>query len=147
VAYDHLPVPYLKETSVEGPIAPHLSQRQLRHKECTPPLHVVLIAKTNVRPPARAHVVLFSSDLALAYAPLVTYDRLRCQIECNFRDAQQSWSLEDFMNVTPTGLTHAANLSLCLGTVADGLRADGQAREPDADDSVLDLKADCRGYK
>src|SRR4051812_25341359 len=67
VAYDHLPVQYLKETSVEGHIATRLYQMQLRHKEFTLPLNVVIIAKTNLRTQARAHVVLFSSDLALAY--------------------------------------------------------------------------------
>jgi hypothetical protein len=34
---------------------------------------VVILAKTNLRTQARAHVVLFSSDLTLAYAPLVDY--------------------------------------------------------------------------
>ena len=53
--------------------------------------------------------------------------------------------LEDFMNITPTGVTNAANLSLFMVNVAYCLRADGHARDPD--DSVLDLKADCRGYK
>jgi hypothetical protein len=115
------------------------------HKEFAQPLHVVLIAQTNVRPQARAHVVLFSSDLALAYAPLVDYDSLRFQIEFNFRDAKQYWGLEDFMHVTPTGVTHAANLSLFMVNVADRLRADGHGRDPDY--SVLDLKADYRGYK
>src|SRR6266478_5657239 len=65
--------------------------------------NVVIIAKTNLRTQARAHVVLFSSDLDLAYAPLVDYYGLRFQIEFNFRDAKQYWGLEDFMNVTPTG--------------------------------------------
>src|SRR5262249_21246968 len=109
------------------------------------PLHVVMIAKTNLRPHARAHVALCSSDLALAYAPLVNYDSLRCQIEFNFRDAKQYGGVADFMNVTPTGVTNAAHLSLCMVNVAYCLRADGHAREPDY--SVLDLKADCRGSK
>jgi hypothetical protein len=47
------------------------------HKECTPPLHVVIIVKTHLRPQARAHVVLFSSDVALAYAPRVDYYLLK----------------------------------------------------------------------
>src|SRR5881398_373156 len=118
---------------------------QLLHKECQPPLHVVISAKTNMRTQARAHVVLFRSDLALAYMPLVDYDGLRFQIELNFRDAKQSWGLEDFMNVTPTGVTNAANLALFMVNVAYRLRADGHPRDPDY--SVLDLKADCRGYK
>jgi putative transposase len=145
VAYDHLPMQYLKETTVEGHIETRLYQMQLRHKEFTQPLNVVIIAKTNLRTQARAHVVLFSSDLALAYAPLVNYYSLRFQIEFNFRDAKQYWGLEDFMNVTLTGVTNAANLSLFMVNVAYCLRADSHAREPDY--SVLDLKADCRGYK
>jgi putative transposase len=145
VAYDHLPVQYLKETSVEGHIATRLYQMQLRHKEFTQPLNVVIIAKTNLRTQARAHVVLFSSDLALAYEPLVNSYSLRFQIEFNFRDAKQYWGLEDFMHVTPTGVTNAANLSLFMVNVAYCLRADSHAREPDY--SVLDLKADYRGSK
>ena len=49
------------------------------------------------------------------------------------------------MNVTPTGVTNAAHLSLFMVNVAYSLRADGHGRDPD--DSVLDLKADYRGYK
>jgi hypothetical protein len=145
VDYDHLPVQYLKETTVEGHIETRMYQMQLLHKEFVQPLNVVIIAKTNLRTHARAHVVLFSSDLDLAYAPLVDYYGLRFQIEFNFRDAKQYWGLEDFMNVTPTGVTNAANLSLFMVNIAYRLRADVHAREPDY--SVLDLKADCRGYK
>ena len=118
---------------------------QLLHKEFTQPLNVVIIAKTNLRTQARAHVVLFSSDLALAYAPLVDYYGLRFQIEFNFRDAKQYWGLEDFMHVTPTGVTNAANLSLFMVNVSYCLRADVRQHHPDY--SILDLKADCRGYK
>ena len=108
-------------------------------------MHVVIIAKTTLRTQARAHVVLFSSDLDLAYAPLVDYYGLRFQIECNFRDAKQYWGLEDFMNVTPAGVTNAAKLSLFMVNVAYRLRVDIHSRDPAY--SVLDLKADCRGYK
>ena len=118
-------------------------QMKLLHKEFTQPLNVVILAKTNLRTQARAHVILFSSDLALAYAPLVDYYGLRFQIEFNFRDAKQYWGLEDFMNVTPTGVTNAANLSLFMVNVAYRLRADSHPRDPAY--SVLDLKADCRG--
>ena len=142
---DNLPEQYLKETTVEKHIQTQLYQMQLLHKECAQPLNVVIIAKTNLRTQARAHVVLFSSDLDLAYAPLVDYYSLRFHIEFNFRDAKQYWGLEDFMNVTPTGVTNAANLSLFMVNVAYRLRADVHPRDPDY--SVLDLKADCRGYK
>ena len=142
---DHLPVQYLKETTVEGHIETRLYQMPLLHKEFAHPLNVVIIAKTNLRTQARAHVVLFSSDVTLAYAPLVDYYSLRFQIECNFRDAKQYWGLEDFMHVTPTGVTNGANLSLFMVNVAYYLRADSHSRDPHY--SVLDLKADCRGYK
>jgi len=49
------------------------------------------------------------------------------------------------MHVTPTGVTNAANLSLFMVNVAYRLRADVHPCNPDY--SVLDLKADCRGYK
>jgi putative transposase len=90
-------------------------------------------------------VLLFSSDLTLAYTSLVDYYSLRFQIEFNFRDAKQYWGLEDFMNVTPTGVTNAANLSLFMVNVAYRLQMDRRQHDPDY--SILDLKADCRGYK
>jgi putative transposase len=142
---DNIPAPYLKATTVEGRIKTCLSQAQLLHKEFAYPLNIVLIVKTNLRTQTRAHVVLFSSDVALAYALLVDYYGLRFQSELNFRDAKQYWGLEDFMNVTPTGVTNAANLSLFMVNVAYCLRADSHPR--DVDYSVLDLKANCRGYK
>jgi hypothetical protein len=142
---DDLPVPYLKETTGEGHMQTCIPQIQLLHKECTQPLHVVIIAQTNLRTQARAHALLCSSDLALASTSLVDYSSLRFQIECHFRDAKQSWGLEDFMNVTPTGVPNAANLSLFMVNVAYRLRADVHPRDPDY--SVLDVKADCRGDK
>jgi hypothetical protein len=50
-------------------------------------------------------------------------------IEFNFRDAKQYWGLEDFMNVTPTGVTNAANLSLFMVNVAYRLLADGHPHD------------------
>jgi hypothetical protein len=145
VDYDHLPTSYLKETVVEGHMQTCVYQMQLLHKEFAQPLNVVIIAKTNLRTQARAHVILFSSDLALAYAPLVDYYGLRFQIEFNFRDAKQYWGLEDFMNIASTGVTNAANLALFMVNVAYRLRTNLQPHAPDY--SVLDLKADCRGAK
>ena len=142
---DNLPTAYLQATTVEGHIETRLYQAHMLHKEFAQPLHVVMIAKTNLRTHARAHVVLLSRDLELASASLGDYDGLRFQSELNFRDAKQYWGLEDFMNVTPTGVTNAANLSLFMVNVAYRLRADVHPRNPDY--SVLDLKADCRGYK
>jgi putative transposase len=142
---DHLPMSSRKETTVEGQMQTCLYQIPWLHKECPQPLNSVIIVKTNVRTHARAHVVLCSSALALASTSLVDYDGLRFPIEFNFRDAKQYWGLEDFMNVTPTGVTKAAHLSLFMVNVAYRLRAHSSPR--DAAYSVLDLKADCRGYK
>jgi hypothetical protein len=145
VDYNDIPLPYLKATTVEGQVKTCIYQMQLLHKEFPQPLNVVIIVKTNLRTQARAHVVLFSSDLTLAYAPLIDYYGLRFQIEFNFRDAKQYWGMEDFMNITPTGVINAANLSLFMVNVAYHLRADSHPRDPAY--SVLDLKADCRGSK
>jgi hypothetical protein len=145
VKYDTIPEHYLTETTVEGHIQTQVYQAQLLHKEFAQPLNVVIIVKTNLHTQAHAHVLLFSSDLTLAAASLVDYYGLRFQIEFNFRDAKQYWGLEDFMNVTPTGVTNAANLSLFMVNVAYRLCTDVRQRDPDY--SVLDLKADCRGYK
>jgi putative transposase len=68
---DDIPLPYLQETTVEGQVKTCVYQMHLLHKEFAQPLHVVIIVKLNLRPQARAHVILFSSDLAWAYAPLV----------------------------------------------------------------------------
>jgi putative transposase len=144
IDYDNIPVQYLKETTMEGHIQTRLYQVQLLHKEFAHPLNVVIIVKINLHTQAHAHVILFGSDLTLAAASLVDYYGLRFQIEFNFRDAKQYWGLEDFMNVTPTGVTNAANLSLFMVNVAYRLCTDVRQRAPDY--SVLDLKADCRGY-
>jgi hypothetical protein len=145
VEYANLPAQYLKETTVDGHIQTRVYQAHLLHKEFAQPLNVVIIVKTNLHTQAQAHVILFSSDLELPYALLVDYYGLRFQIECNFRDAKQYWGLEDFMNMTPTGVTNAANLSLFMVNVVYRLQADVRQRDPEY--SILDLKADCRGYK
>ncbi len=49
------------------------------------------------------------------------------------------------MHTTPTGVTNAAHLSLCMANVAYRLRTTLQPHAPDY--SVLDLKADYRGSK
>jgi putative transposase len=62
VDYDHLPVQYLKEPTVEGHIETCLYQMRVLHKEFAQPLNVVIIAKTNLRTQARAHVILFTQN-------------------------------------------------------------------------------------
>src|SRR5262249_49789737 len=129
--YDNLPISSLRETAIEGHMKTCIYQMPLLHKEVAQPLNVVIIVKMNLRTQARAHVVLFSTVLVLTSMLLVDYYGLRFQIEFNFRDAKQYWGLEDFMNVTPTGVTNAANLSLFMVNVAYCLRTDSHARDAD----------------
>ena len=143
--YRNIPDQYLKATTVEGDIQTRTYQAELLHKEFAQSLNVVIIVKTNRQTQAWAHVILFSSDLKLPYDKLVDYYCLRFQIEFNFRDAKQYWGLEDFMNVTETAVTNAANLSLFMVNVSYRLLQDFRQSDPDC--SILDLKAYCRGYK
>ena len=87
--YTPIPVKYLKRTTVEDHIHTHSSQAQMWHKEFASLLNVVILVKTNLTTQACAHVVLLSHDMALRDETLLEYDRLRFQIECNFRDAKQ----------------------------------------------------------
>jgi putative transposase len=105
----------------------------------------VIIVKTHLQTRAWAHVILFSSDLTLAYAQLIDYYRLRFQIEFNFRDAKQYWGLEDFMNTSETAVTNAANLALFMVNFSQRLLDDLRPADPAC--SILDLKALYRGAK
>jgi len=143
--YAHLPEPCLKETTVREGIQTQIYQMSLWHKLFPDLLNVVIIVKINLKTQARAHVVLFSSDLDLAYDKLIDYYRLRFQIEFNFRDAKQFWGLEDFMNVKPTPVYNAANLAMFMVNVALVLIRGFRQASPGF--SVNDLKAHFRGRK
>jgi hypothetical protein len=140
-----LPAHALRETSVKDGVATSTYQVEVLHKEFPQPLNVVVLVKTILKTGAQAHVLLFSSDLALPFATLVEYYRLRFQIEFTFRDAKQYWGLEDFMTVTATGVNNAANLSLFMVSLSAVLLADARRTDPQC--SVLDLKASYRGAK
>jgi hypothetical protein len=145
VDYQQLPDTYLKQRQVAGEVETSIYQATLLHKAFSQPLNVVILVKRHLHTQARAHVILFSSDLTLSFDKLIEYYSLRFQIEFNFRDAKQYWGLEDFMNVTQTAVTNAANLSLFMVNVAQRLLQDWQTDQPPC--SVLDLKAYYRGYK
>jgi putative transposase len=145
VDYAHLPEAYLQERSVQGSIQTALYQARLLHKHFAQVINVVMIVKTNLKTGKSSQVLLFSSDLDLAYDVLIDYYSLRFQIEFNFRDAKQYWGLEDFMNVTQTAVGNAANLALFMVNVAAVLLRDLRQHRPHA--GVLDLKAQFRGYK
>jgi hypothetical protein len=141
----NIPAEYLKETKVEGGFETRTYQMQVLHKDFPCPLNVVILLRTNLATHTWANVILFSSDLELSYDKLIDYYSLRFQIEFNFRDAKQFWGLEDFMNVTPTAVTNAANLALFMVDVSQVLMC--QYRQEDPNFSVLDLKAYYRGYR
>jgi putative transposase len=140
-----IPQDFLCHTSVVNQIETHIYQLTARHKSFAQALNVVVIVKTNLTTQAQAHVLLFSSDLALSWELLIDYYGLRFQIEFTFRDAKQHWGLEDFMNTTPTAVTNAANLSLFMVNLVKRVMQDFRPHQPDM--SVLDLKAHCRGTK
>ena len=143
--YDHIPTQYLKESLVEDGIRTDSYQATMLHKEFAQPLNVVIIVKTHLKTGKRVQVVLFSSDLDLSYEQIIDYYSLRFQIEFNFRDAKQYWGLEDFMNVSETTVTNAANLSLFMVNLTQPLLRDLRLEHPSA--GILDLKAHYRGHK
>jgi putative transposase len=140
-----IPERYLRQTSVENGIETRTYQLEARHKTIAQVVNVVVLVKTNVKTQAMAHILLFSSDLALPFDKLIDYYCLRFQLEFNFRDAKQYWGLEDFMNTTPTAVENAANLSLFMVNLVERLLQ--QARQRQDGCSVLDLKAYYRGAK
>jgi putative transposase len=140
-----IPERYLRQTTVDKGIETRIYQIAARHKTCAQALNVVVIVKTNVNTQAHAHVLLFSSDLALPADKLMEYYALRFQLEFNFRDAKQYWGLEDFMTTNPTAVTNAANLSLFMVNLVERVLRDQRPCQPAL--SVLDLKAHCRGAK
>jgi hypothetical protein len=145
VNYAKLPAHYLKQSTTEKGIRTEIYQFNALHKLFAQTLNIVIIVKTKVQTGARAHAILFSSDLNQPYDQIIDYYTLRFQIEFNFRDAKQYWGLEDFMNVKETPVTNAANLAFCMVNVAQILRRQWRPQQPDF--SVLDLKAHFRGLK
>ncbi|CAA9395283.1 MAG: Transposase [uncultured Chloroflexia bacterium] len=140
-----LPARFLRERHVEDGVETCIYQVEALQKEVSQPLNVVVVVKLNLKTQKRAHVVLFSSDVTLSVEKVIEYYSLRFQIEFTFRDAKQYWGLEDFMNVTARGVENAANLSLLMVSLSAVLLR--EARESDAQCSVLDLKAAYRGTK
>jgi putative transposase len=140
-----IPERYLRQSVVADGIETRTYQVEARHKSVAQPLNVVLLLKTNLKTQTQAHIILFSSDLLVSWDKLIDYYCLRFQLEFNFRDAKQYWGLEDFMTTSPTAVENAANLSLFMVNLVERLLQEVRHRHPT--DSVLDLKAYCRGAK
>ena len=120
-------------------------QLPLWHKKFADLLNIVVIVKTNLTTQAVAHVILFSSDLALAYAQLIAPYRLRFQREFTFRDATQYWGLEDVMTVNERPVDHSAHLAMFMVNVSHAMMRPMRTRWPEC--SVNDLKAWFRSRK
>lgn len=143
--YAHLPARYLKATTLKDGLQTNIYQLTVWHKLFPVRLNVVVIYKLNLKTQAHAHVVLFSSDLTLAYDCLIDYYHLRFQIEFNFRDAKQFWGLEDFMNVKQRPVYNAANLAMFMVNLSHILLDHFRPTCPTF--SVIDLKAYFRARK
>jgi putative transposase len=143
--YKNIPSAYLQATSIDEEIETNMYQMALWHKKFAEMLNIVVIVKRDLQTHKTAHVVLFSSDLTLGYAPLIDYYRLRCQLAFNFRDAKQYWGLEDFMSVKETPVYNSAHLAMFMVNVSQALMRPMRAQWPAF--SVNDLKAWFRGRK
>jgi hypothetical protein len=143
--YANLPSQYLRASTVQAGLQTDIYQMTGWHKRFADPLNLVIIVKTNLKTKACVHVILFSSDLTLAYDLLIDYYCLRFQLEFNFRDAKQFWGLEDFMNINQRPLYNAANLALFMVNLSQVLLHQFRPAYPAF--SVNDLKAYFRGRK
>lgn len=110
---------------------------EVRHKMFPDPLNVVLIRKTKLKSNKVGHVILFSSDLELAWGKVVDYYSLRFQIEFNFRDAKQHWGLEDFMVIKENKVRNSASFSMFMVNISYALIINSEGK---TGQSVHDLK-------
>lgn len=139
--YEQLPKEYLKKTERQAEVITNYYQGIFLHQKFSSRLNVVIIEKRDVSTGKVGYIILFSSDQALGWEKLVEYYRLRFQIEFNFRDAKQHFGLEDFMNITETGVKNAANLSFLMVNLSAKLLADRK----ESCDGINDLKSQYRG--
>jgi putative transposase len=142
--YDALPATALVSTSVADGVQTNTYQGVYWHKAFGRQLNVVVVVKTKLADGKRSHVVVFSSDLTLAAAPLVEYYRLRFQLEFNFREAKQHWGLEDFMVTDEVAVGNAASLSLFMVLVSHVLLG---AQATSSNRSISDLQGAYRGWR
>ena len=143
IDYDNLPKEYLKETTVDTNIVTKIYQIKMLHRKFIHPLNVVIIQKFNTQTNKSAQIILFSSNLDLAYDKIIDYYSLRFQIEFVFRDAKQYWGMEDFMNIKQNPINNWANLSTFMVNFSHALRENPKMKEM----SILDLKAHYHGLK
>jgi len=112
-------------------------QIEVRHKMFPDALNIVLIRKTKLSNNKVGHVILFTSDLELAWDKIVEYYSLRFQIEFNFRDAKQYWGLEDFMVIKENKVRNSASFSMFMVNISYALITNSEGK---TGQSVHDLK-------
>ena len=143
--YCNIPEEYLCKSTIDEEIKTDIYQATLLHKEFAQALNIVILVKTNLKTNTHSHVVLFSSDLKLSSEKIIDYYKLRFQIEFNFRDAKQFWGLEDFMNLSQTAVTNAANLAFFMVNLSHRQLLDFREHNPGS--GIIDLKAHYRGFR
>jgi len=143
--FDNIPAQNLVKTFTEEGIQTDIYQATLLHKAFADRLNLVIIVKTNPATQRKAHVILFSTDLALAFDKLIEAYQLRFQIEFNFRDAKQFWGFEDFMNIKQVPLTNAVGLAFFMVNLSHLLVSGFREISPQF--GVLDLKAHFRARR
>jgi len=139
--YETMSAKYLKKSEMQDSIQTNYYHGVFLSRKFSCPLNVVIIEKKDLKKAKVGRVLLFSSDLTLDWEKLIDYYSLRFQIEFNFRAAKQHFGLEDFMNVSETGVETAANLSFLMVNVSAKLLA---ARAENCV-GINDLKSQFRG--
>ena len=140
-----LPAKHLVKSFSEKGVQTDIYQATLLHKSFANRLNIVILLKTHLATQRKAHVILFSSDLDLAFDKMLDAYQLRFQIEFNFRDAKQFWGFEDFMNVTQTPLTNAVALAFFMLNLSQLLLTHFRKSCPQF--GILDLKAHFRSRR
>jgi putative transposase len=130
---------------VEKAIETTIDHMPLGHNKLTEMLNMVVRVQKNRTTPSLAHVVLCSSDVRLASALVIDSDRLRFQLEFHFRDAKQSWGLEDCMTVQQTPVYNRANLAMVMVNLSHTVMRSMRGEWPEV--RVTDLQAWFRGRK
>jgi len=135
--YCKIPEKYLISSTIKDGVEERIYQVKVRHKDFPELLNVTIIQRIRLQDRKTGHVVLFSDDLELPHDKMILYYRLRFQIEFTFRDAKQYWGLEDFMNIKPTQVHNAANISMFMVNFSRFLT---EQNAPNMEPSIQDIK-------
>jgi putative transposase len=137
--YKHLSEELQVSSTTEDGYRTEIYQATCLHKHFAERINVVVIVRTHLPSGRVGHVVLFSSDLRLEALTLIDYYALRFQIEFTFRDAKQSFGLEDFMGVKEVSIHNAVGLSFFMVNLSRHLLDALRTSYPGA--GVNDLKS------